>query len=203
MSLILVPDDADFDIAGPIEWEPDGWDLDRCIIPYRGPYSALETFLAGRAMWSTSGFVGDVYLADYGVDDHKQFPTVRLVYKGKRGGVLPPDRNRSGYTVSQARASSFPSGKTFITVTYLAPTSSKRVWSRSAIDIGTISPATPADVTVIDYLYRSDEGISFTGDPLDYFAQKETTLGESEEVIPLQYFVADVTKQNLLYPYLT
>ena len=199
---LLFPGDTDFEQSGPPEWQPNGWDLDRLILPYRGDVDQLNTFVASLTMWSASLLDSNMFLESFPNDGHQQFPTVRVSFIGKQGGTLPPDKNTTGETVQTASFTSY-SGKTRVNITYLAPSSTKRTWSRTPIDVSTVSPAAPAAATVIAGTFHTEDS-EYTAPAneagyLAFFTAVPVTTGECEELVPGEYYVATRVKQNMLF----
>jgi hypothetical protein len=195
-----------FSQIGPAKWHTDAWELDRLVIPYDGYITGLEAFLSSNPQWSSSSVDGNMLLSNRTVSEDKRYPKVDLIYLGKRNGILPPARNGSGYTIQQVRFTSFDFKDTdglWINLTYIAPTSSKTVWSRTPVDIGTIGAIAPANVTGV-WFTAEKVGSSHTvptniGAAMGYFSQRLSTTGDSEEMVPGQYYRGTQTKQNLLF----
>jgi hypothetical protein len=120
---------------------------------------------------------------------------------GTLDGSLPATRSTTRWDVQQARFTSF-TGKTSLDLTYIAPSSTLVTWATMAPDIGSIAPATPANVIGVQAVFKSTEGITAPttlAEAIAYFYQEIATVGETEEVVPNKFFRATVTKQNLLF----
>lgn len=200
MGLILI-NNPGFIQAGPARWLQSGWELDRLVVPVQGPYSGLAAYIAGLTMWSASGIDSNMFLGDFSVNTDKHFPIVDLVYLGKRGGTLPPDRHSNGESIQQARYTTF-SGKSYVNMTYVGPTSTKVIWSRTTFTVSSISPTAPGPITIGYGSQRWDT--SDGGSPGSFAAQLALFIGlaaetgEVQELVPGQYFRGTATQINML-----
>lgn len=147
----------------PERWLPNGWELDRLVVPMQGSDDQWQAFLAGLTLWDASELDPDLFLESFPNDSDRNFPTTELIYIGKKGGVLPPDRRLQQRSVQQVRYIGFitdsndtaggfgyntvPPGTdpaligTFtLDVTYAALAKGLIVWARddSELDIGDI-----------------------------------------------------------------
>lgn len=196
-----------FLVVGKPKWTRSRWDLDRVTVPYRGSAENFDAFIAALTIGSNYSGDSNMKLDDWDNDDHQQFPTVNLIYTGKKGGTLPPDKNGTSYTIQQAQFTSFfytDDEGLRITLTYIAPTSTKVKWGTSALDIATIGAATAANCTVVWFTaeaHGSWVSVIPTNEAtaLAYFVQKEAILGDSDEIVSTAYFRGTQTKQNLLF----
>jgi hypothetical protein len=108
---------AEFKRSGPPQWNQSLWGIDTLVVPYSGPIIFLEEFLDFKTKGQPSDIDENMLLTDWHVSDqHKQYPTVDLIYLGKRGGVLPPGKHGSGNAVQAVSSAAGP-----VSLTYLAP----------------------------------------------------------------------------------
>jgi len=84
-------------------WLRSGWELDRLIVAWQGDDENFEDFIGQFSLWDASDIDGDMFLETDPNDDDRNFPTVELVYIGKRGGELPPDRPLQQRSAQQVR----------------------------------------------------------------------------------------------------
>jgi hypothetical protein len=95
----------DFEPTGPVAWYPNGWELDRLIVPMRGSVANEAAYIASLVLWAVSDIDSNMFLASWDSDHHPQFPTVRLTYIGKKGGTLPPVKHRPGTAITSGQIS--------------------------------------------------------------------------------------------------
>jgi len=88
MPLIIIGDDS-FQQSGPPEWRRSIFDLDQMILPFQGGIDKLDAYLASLVEFQPSPVDPNMFLSDWIPDQHKQFPTVRHVYIGRKDGELP------------------------------------------------------------------------------------------------------------------
>lgn len=188
--------------CGPPKWSFDSWGLDRMTVPFSGPEPARAAFIGGLSAFHSSPLNGSMFFDSIASNDNKFYPTIDLIYIGKRDGGVPPDRHEADKTIQQAR---YVFGNVSVDLTYMAPSSSIFHWSRQTIDTSTISPPTPLDVIGIQYVARlSDASLggvlpTSLAQAMNYFVQATAELSHSDEVVPNNYFRGTVTKQNLVF----
>jgi len=221
MGLIFTGND-DFEVAGPKRWHRDGWELDRLVIPWRGSVEDLEDFLDSHPIWEQSDVDTNMYLADYPSDDHKQFPTVSLTYIGKRGGALPPDRTELTSSIQQTSGIAFSDAfiLTFglpphwtAKITYTSQVTRFTTWSRTPPNFDQITAPVPPDIAPADIASLVVGGVDYSvwipAQPyyeqivewvLQWFQQRTVKYTSYQEVVPGQYYRANVTQQLLLLP---
>lgn len=85
----------EFEPVGTARWRPDGWDLDTLVVPMKGSVENYDAYIATLQMWEPSGIDGSMFLSDWVNDGDPVWPTVDLIYIGKKGGFLPPVKHES------------------------------------------------------------------------------------------------------------
>jgi hypothetical protein len=215
--------DSSFKQNGTPRWLVNGWELDRCIVPWRGSIDALNGFINGLTMWSAASTVdSNMFLESYPIDEHKQFPTVNLTFLGKRHGRLPPDRHEAASSIQQTSGIVFSDAYILsfglpphwtARVTYISPTSRFVTWSRTPPNFDSISAPAPPEITSDNIVSLVLGGVDYTLWPaaaanyggivdwvLRWFMQRDARYTSSQELVPGQYFRAEVTTQTLLLP---
>lgn len=214
--------DSSWKQAGAERWMANGWELDRVVIPFRGDIDGLKTFLDGMTLWSPWDSDGNMFLENYPQDEHKQFPTVNLTFLGKRAGKLPPDRHELSSSIQQASGIVFSDAYilTFglpphwtARLTYISATSRVVTWSREVPNFDGISPPAPPALTADDIVSLVMGGVDYTVWPvaaanyagivawvLRWFMQRTARYTSSQELVPGEYYRAEVTEQILLLP---
>lgn len=189
--------DHGFESVGTPRWIPNGWELDRLIVPMKGAYSKLNAYLASLTMWAPSTIDSNMFLSDFPVDGDPIWPTVDLTYIGKRNGKLPPDKHSNGQTIQQA------SSPVLYEVTYVGPTTTLVRFSRNAIDTAVVGPPAPPNakgifVNVVGAIPVFDDAAIATIIS-NSFKQRAVTTGNSEELVPGEYYRGEITKTNLFF----
>lgn len=201
---ILFEGDSDYKISGPPEWSPSTFDLDQLIIPYRGRYSQLETFLSAHTPGEVSPIDVNMFLMQRLPDDHKQFPTVRMMYSGKRGGVLPPGRRDLDDDVMTA-SSKRSNGNVILTspmvVEFYAPTSILTYYTRTNAGHDQADPPSgnprPIELTVFDTSYSV--GGTVEAQVNAFFTVQTISTNKSTEVVPGGQYWRNVSKKTKKY----
>ncbi len=205
MALIFGGDD-DYEISGPAEWAQSIWGLDQLVIPYRGAVTGLEAFLTAHPPGEASPIDGsNMFLMQKQPDGHLQFPTVRMVYQGKRGGTLPPQKHGKSNPIQSATSSfgRFGPAVAPATIQYQAPTNTLSYITRAA---GTTDADDPTDALVIRNITLGSttfSGTSLSTAVANFFSTLITAEINSEEVVPGQYWqnVAKKTKQYVPFTF--
>jgi len=208
MALINVGD-HDFKQESPAVWTPDGWGLDRLIVPMRGSVENEEAYIATLEMWSASDIDENMFLSSWVSDNDKQFPIVRLTYLGKKGGTLPPQKREFDGSIDSATSKR---GNTNIilaegaTVQYYAPTSVLSYITRT--NPGTDRLVDPPGDPEIRFVTFGDA--SYTIDTIGirelvnrfFLTQLVSPPIKSTEVVPGQYWQNVARKSKIYTPYI-
>ncbi len=202
MALIFVGDEG-FEISGPAEWTPNTWGLDQLVIPYSGDVDDLETFLSAHSPGEVSPIDANMFLMSKHPDSNKQFPTVQMVYQGKRGGTLPPQRNGKSNPVQSCTSVYGFGGPAVspITIEYKAPTNTLSYITRTA---GTTEADDPSGSPII--VNVTAQGISFNFSNIALILSNlftEYIQGDivSQETVPGQYWQNEAKKTKGYLPY--
>lgn len=138
-------------------------------------------------------------------DQNRQFPTVRMVYQGKRGGTLPPQRHGKSNPIQSATSSygRYGPSPAPATVQFHAPTNTLSYITRAA---GTTDATEPDGTPVITQITLGS--VTFTGTSLstavaNFFSELITAEINSDEIVPGQYYqnVAKKTKGYVPYTF--
>jgi len=114
---------TEFRQSGSPQWQQSLWELDSLTIPYSGSIENLNDFLDDLEKGQASPIDDNMLLVDWRISDqNKQWPTVDLIYLGKKNGILPPGKNGTGNAVQTVTTSNVTTGP--LTITYLAPVTS-------------------------------------------------------------------------------
>lgn len=205
MSLINIGN-HDFEQVGSVRWQPNGWDLDRLIVPMQGSAENLAAFIAGLTMWDASDIDSNMFLSDWVSDGHPQFPTVDLIYLGCKDGAAKPvkyDKEVALQTVSYSQSiddvgsyqidvqynAPVITGTQIVSVEDDYPSVSDPLDSREIVywTAGALSTVNPGSVTqeILD-------------DLIDYiFSDLVIERPRSEELVPGQYWRVSLTKTLL------
>lgn len=193
------------------EWIPNGWGLDRLVVPMRGQIDGLKAYQDSLTPWSpASDYDGNMFLADAPADDHKQYPTVRLNYLGKRAGIMPPVRH-SESTAFRSASSTIFGGVTFagpysytVNIMYNAPQDKASWLSRQKGQNGGADDPT-TDPVIVKVVFSD-----IVGDQIElpanlqariidlYFTKIITTETTSTELVPGQYWQNEQVKTLVL-----
>lgn len=200
MTIQVRPIASDFEQIGPPKWDPNGWDMDRLTIPYRGPSSKLDAFIATLVPWAASAVDANMFLEDWPNDGDPVHPTVTLVYTGKKGGILPQGRNESGTAVQNCSTSLGTEGlqgpqSTSIEVSYYSPT--KQITSIVRAEAAGAQPSDPTGNIVLFAALVNANPYPVDG-LLAYFRTLISTVNHSEELVPGQYWRSTWTKNKIL-----
>lgn len=198
---------SSFAISGNIKWIPSTWDLDQLIIPYRGKVTDLDAFLIAHPIGEASSIDGNMFLIQAPSDDHKQFPTVNLIYQGKRNGVLPPQQHETDDDVMSA-SSKRSSTNIILTqpmvVEYYGPTSILSYYSfggPGVIDAPDPTPdPRPIDITFFDTTY--DISTSAQNAINVFFSIQVISTLKSVEVVPGKYWKNTAKKSKVYSPFI-
>jgi hypothetical protein len=122
---LYISGDGSFQQSGPPQWRRSLWELDQLMIPYRGSIDLLDTFLNAHSVGEESPIDASMLLTQMTPDNHPQFPTVELVYLGRKNGNLPPQRHDTEDSVGSASSmrSATQTLTTPTTVQFYAPSS--------------------------------------------------------------------------------
>ncbi len=220
---------TDYEQAAPERWFPNGWELDRLIVPMQGGANQYSDFIDGLVLWEPSDVNGNMYLADWISDGDRVFPTVELIYLGKKDGAdgLPPDRIVTSLSVQQVRYVSFatdpsdpaegydgvPAGTppedigTFtLDVTYMAFNQGLIHWDIEEMDLHDVGDSVLFDGDwLISHWIALWENwptgrVDLSGDFTDLFFLDTVTTGDQEEMVPAQYFRASVMVNSVVFP---
>ncbi len=204
MPIIFVGDEG-FEISGPAEWTPNTWGLDQLVIPYSGDVDDLETFLSAHSPGEVSPIDANMFLMSKHPDSNKQFPTVQMVYQGKRGGTLPPQRSGKSNPVQSCTSVLGSSGPIVqpITIEYKAPTNTLSYISRTTA--GTDEASDPSGSPII--VNVTVGGVSFSFSDIAGILSRfftEYIQGDivSQETVPGQYWQNDAKKTKGYLPYI-
>src|SRR5215469_16387033 len=160
-------------------WQPNGWQLDKVTVPWRGSITGRAAFLASLVQWQQwtgfdsqgSAVDGNMYLEAFPQDDHQRFPTISLTYTGKRNGRLPPDKHESSSSIQQSTGIVFSNAYilTFglpphwqAKITYTSAIARKIVWTRTTPNFDVIGPSTAPDIRAQDIESLVIGGIDFS-----------------------------------------
>lgn len=190
--------------SGPARWHPSGWDLDRLIVPYDGYKDNLDTFVAGLSMWSASSLNGNMFLADYSIDSDKRWPSVDLIYHGKRNGQATPNQNHTGSNPASARyhADSGATATLDVDIQYLAPVGTTRKIERTRATGG--GAQFSFDTTNIIVLWWNARFKNWSNPPqtnseaLSLFGRNTVSYTNSAELVPGQYYQNEYITMTLL-----
>lgn len=190
--------------TGPAQWFPQGWELDRLIVPMQGERRLLDAYINSLILWTPSSVDGNMFLSEWSNDEHSQFPTVNLNYIGKKRGRLPPNKHDTGQVIQSASLFGV------YDIMYIAPTSSLITFGRAPINTAIIGPAAPAAIRGIavtvagvqTYLYNAPGpyGTWLLGFLDENGKEVPVTTAQSSEIVPGQYYRAEITATNLFYP---
>jgi hypothetical protein len=212
-STIIVAGNSRWNQAGQSSWIIDNWGLDKLIIPMRGSRRTRDAFLATLTPWMPFPGDGNMFLTDITQQQHdaSNFPKIDLVFTGKKGGVLPQDKESTGEQVQQISGRSIYNTTHTLSIWFVSTTSEKVTYSRNPIDLSSVTPAEPAQIQLI-WLTETDV-VWWAGTFATYYAAIEAaipihfvstlaTTGTSETLIPGQYYRASRTTQRLYFPVL-
>jgi hypothetical protein len=197
----------DFEKSAPHVWIPDGWDFDRLIVPYQGSAATEDAFIASLEMWSPSDIDDNMFLSSFESDHDKQWPTIKLIYLGKKGGVLPPGRNESDDAIQAATSKRTRTGTILAepaTVEYYAPSTVLSYISRGGE--GTREPPDPSrgvrgiTITVGDTTVSIGTIMQEWIDAL--FTPQITQTYRSIEIVPGEYWQNVYRKTRSLSPFI-
>lgn len=195
---------SDWDYAGPPRWITSPFDLDQLIIPVRGRYSAMEAFLDAHTVGEVSPVDANMFLMQKVPDDHLQFPTIQMIYGGKRGGALPPSQHEFDDDVMSA-SSKRSFGGVILTspmiVEFYAPTSLLTYYTRFAPGSDQapdpVADPRPIDLTVFDTTFSIGGTIQ---DQINaFFSVQQIATNKSSEVVPGGQYYKNVSKKTKKY----
>ena len=221
--------------AGPARWQTNGWEIDKVIVPVRGKVTDYNdgtgvTVMNNFTPWDDWSEDNNMFLESCVVDEHKTFPTLNLMFMGKRGGILPPNRNETLSSISQTSGimqqeiitvggvGSITILRQQVNLTYMSESIRTIQWSRNATSINSITLPEPPTITAaevvslvvggIDWadfqsIYGADLWNEVITRVLSYFFQETATYANISEVVPGQYYRYQVTQQTLLFPIIT
>lgn len=218
---------TDYEQSAPERWFPNGWELDRLIVPFQGDATQFDVFVDGLTLWNPSDIDSDMYLADYVSDGDRVFPTVELIYLGKKGGHLPPDKALEGLSVQQVRYVSYatdPSdpaegydaippgtspedvGTFTLDVTYMSSSEGVVTWDIETIDIQAVADALgfDGDFTISHWIALWEnwptDRVDLSADFSYLFFLDTVASGEMEEMVPNSYYRASLMVNSVLFP---
>ena len=192
--------DHDFQISGPPAWHPDGWGMDRLIVPYRGSAETEQAFIDSLEMWQESDIDDNMFLSSWDSDHHKQFPTVRLIYLGKKGGVLPPSQPRTTNPIQTAGSSQGFNTvlAEAITIEFYAVVSQLTWFTKDAKGALNTAPDPTTDPVIRSVSYfgtdYSPSSVGIDQTLLGFFQLAVTDTLDSVEVVPGKYWRNTETK---------
>lgn len=208
MGLLFTGND-DFEQSGPPEWNRSVWDLDTVTIPWRGGINNLDAFLNTHTYLGTEVCPIDdkMWLVNAIPDGHLQFPTVRLVYQGRKGGLLLPYKHELDDAVQSASSKRFASGLFLAapaTIEFYAPTNLLTYYTEAGP--GTLTADVPAaDPRIINFTL-GDTSFVGSGTILSFvnglFSITVIETFRSTEVIPSRYWKNESRKTKTYVPYL-
>lgn len=227
---MLFKGNSDWKQAGSPRWYPNVWELDRVVVPVQGRVTALNAFMNSIKLglpWSEDR---NMFLMEYPMDDHKQFPTLNLTFSGKRGGVLPPDKSDKSSSIAQVSGimqetifftgglAGFAIIRQQVNITYMSPVTKLTVFTRDEFHfsdaIAEVQPPALDATNIISLVIgQIDEAFFSSLVPEDYnrlietvlvnFFQRNARFVQSQEVVPGQYWRTTITNQTLLFPIVT
>lgn len=179
-------------------WSLDAFGLDTLMIPMGGPFSQLATFKSSLIQWSPAIEDGNMFLATWTNDGHKQWPSVMLKYIGCRGGDLTrKTKNSSGRSFQSA---SFADSVLHIELSYLANFATITSITRTDAPIAPPSPSAAFEF----YSGRAQVNGSDIGYSIAEMVAKfhPATINPTliETLVPGQYYSNSSTGQIVLLP---
>jgi hypothetical protein len=210
---IVFAGDSDWRMSSQPAWAIDAWGLDKLIVSVRGSRRTRDLFLATLFPWMPYPADPNMFLLDVTQEQRgtSNFPKIDLVFIGKRGGVLPPDKESQGEQVQQISGRSTFNPSHTLGLWFVSTTSEKTTYSRAPIDLSLVTPVQPANLDLI-WLTETDV-VMWAGSWETYrgiietnvgymFVESLSTTGNSETLVPGQYYRATRTTQRLLFPVL-
>jgi hypothetical protein len=194
MSVIYLGPTA-FEQSGVPQWTFGGFDLDTFTVPFTGARPELDAFLAQYTPWQVSAIDSGMFLTRYAVDQNRVYPTVQLLYAGKRGGILTEGKHEFDDQI--ASASRTIGGTITFSIQYYGPTNVLSWISRKPGELGPSGDVT-APTTPIRMIQMTEDagsvslpiGSGVLGDTIIqlYFQQTLVKTSRAEEVVAGQYW---------------